>query len=170
MWFVHTGAAMVQPENNQPLEQLDFSSIKRILCWVTSMNRRDSSAMFGQSLARQNNAECHIVMGLDSPNQLPGTDSSLGALEKKAPLTPEVISKAERILARLYCDIDHVRTMVLPGHPIQEIRRYARRHQIDLILMGNQGLSVEEKYGERLCESAPCAVIVMIPPQNTHER
>ena len=57
--------------------------------------------------------------------------------------------------------------MVLPGHPVAEIRRYARTQNIDLIVMGEQALAVEKTYGERLLDDAPCTVMVLGLPQQT---
>jgi nucleotide-binding universal stress UspA family protein len=82
---------------------------------------------------------------------------------EKKPLTPEVIGQTGTELSTLYGNDIH--TMVLPGHPITEIRRYARTRNIDLIVMGEQALAVEEAYGERLLDDAPCMVMVLAIPK-----
>jgi len=57
------------------------------------------------------------------------------------------------------------RTMVLPGHPIREIRRFARTQDIDIVFMGVQAHAIEEEFGERLVHDAPCAVLSLVYPR-----
>ena len=105
-----------------------------------------------------------MVMGLDSP-------ARFGERQGRAvqgPLTPEAINKAERQLAQLYRDQPHI--MVLPGHPVAEVRRYARNHNIDLIVMGEQAASIEQRYGERLADQCHCAVMILLPPQRRSQQ
>ena len=77
------------------------------------------------------------------------------------PLTPEIINAAKQKLSALYGD--DVFTLVLPGHPIAEINRYARNKQMSLIVVGEQGLAVERDYGQCLSEDAPCTVMTLTP-------
>lgn len=103
-------------------------------------------------------------MGLDSGRQ----QSSASPFQ--TPLTPEVIIRAERKLSKLYGT--EVSTMVLPGHPVQEVRRYARNHGVDLIVIGEQGVLLEQTYGVRMADRAPCTVMILLPPKHeeTQER
>ncbi len=121
---------------------------RRVLCWVSSSERKDSVVHIAEALSKSCQGQCVTVMCLDSP--------------VKKPLTPEVIGQTGTNLSKLYGDEIH--TMVLPGHPITEIRRYARTRNIDLIVMGEQALAVEMAYGERLLDDAPCMVIVLALP------
>ncbi len=135
-----------------------------VLCWVGSADAEDPIVPLARALAAQAQGQCHLVMGLDSPLQVGDRGSGDGVgLGGQAPLTPELIGKAERKLAELYGH--ELRTMVLPGHPIVEVRRYARRHGVELIVMGQQALETERRYGERLCDSAPCTVMILAPPK-----
>lgn len=128
----------------------------RVLCWVHSTEKPDSAVPLAQALARLHKGECHVVMSLDVPS---GNHSASG---RSTPLTPEIINKAKRQLAHLYGE--DVFTLVLPGHPIAEIKRYARNKQINLIIVGEQGLAAERDYGQRLCDDAPCAVMTLFIP------
>ncbi|MDJ0764904.1 MAG: hypothetical protein QNJ97_18120 [Myxococcota bacterium] len=153
------------PEIEVALDKADVRSkgldFKKVLCWVNSTRIKDSVVALAKSLAATCNGKCHVVMGLDCPsrdrNQLPSNGPG------QLPLTPEVIGRAETELAALYGEDAH--TMVLPGHPIAEVRRYARTQAMDIIAVGDQGLAVERAYGERLCDNAPCAVVVLMMPQ-----
>jgi nucleotide-binding universal stress UspA family protein len=119
-----------------------------VLCWVDAADEREPAFELALALARSGAGECHVVLGLDSPQ----------------PLTPEAIGRAERKLAALYGgerDVPTV-TMVLPGDPIAEVRRYARRHQVDLIVIGRQALAAERRLGARIADSAPCALLMFL--------
>ncbi|MEJ2109128.1 MAG: universal stress protein [Acidobacteriota bacterium] len=126
---------------------------RRILCWVCSMEHIDPAVPLAQTLARMHKGECHVVMSLDTPQR------SLPANGRILPLTPEIINAAKQKLAALYGD--DVFTLVLPGHPIDEIKRYARNKQMSLIVVGEQGLAVERDYGQSLCSDAPCTVMTL---------
>jgi nucleotide-binding universal stress UspA family protein len=126
----------------------------RILCWVCSSEHCDPAVALAQALARMHKGECHVVMSLDTPHVWQHS------AERSIPLTPEIINDAKQKLAALYGD--DVFTLVLPGDPITEIKRYARNKQMSLILVGEQGQAVERDYGQSLCEDAPCPVMTLL--------
>ena len=147
-----------QKEKNQMILSLMRGvDLKNVLCWVDSTDRQDWVVKVGKALADSSSGRCHAVMGLDSPSQIGSGKRG------RAPLTPEIIALAGKRLSSLYGDEIH--TMVLPGHPVAEIRRYARTRHIDLIVMREQALAVERAYGERLIESAPCMVMILATPE-----
>lgn len=129
---------------------------RRILCWVCSTEKPDSAVALAQTLARMHKGECHVVMSLDAPNRLNKTPG------RSIPLTPEIINAAKHKLATLYGE--DVFTLVLPGHPVAEIKRYARNKHVSLIIVGEQGLAAERDYGQSLCDDAPCAVMTLFQP------
>jgi len=129
---------------------------RRILCWVSSTDKPDAAVPLARILARMHKGECHVVMSLDAPHRL---DQAEG---RSIPLTPEIINAAKQKLANLYGE--DVFTLVLPGHPVAEIKRYARNKHVSLIIVGEQGLAVERDYGQSLCDDAPCAVMTLYQP------
>ena len=135
---------------------------RRILCWVCSAEKPDFAVPLARTLAGMHRGECHIVMSLDAP---PRIHSSSG---RSIPLTPEIINEAKRKLANLYGE--DVFTLVLPGHPILEIKRYARNKHVSLIIVGEQGLAAERDYGQSLCDDAPCAVMTLFQPKSSVEK
>jgi len=145
---------MDYPTSTARVSILPGISCKAVLCWVGSSEEQEEVVKVAAALAHLGTGGIQVVMGLDSPNRFHGE----GPVD---PLTPEVIGRAERRLARLYGPI---RTMVLPGHPVVEVRRYARNHKVDLIVMGSQALQLEERYGERLYAHAPCPVLILVKP------
>lgn len=136
---------------------------ERVLCWVDSLDSEEPTVELGRALTGGVAGACHVVLGLDSPHRVPGP-----ARPEKAPLTPEVIGRAERRLSEIYGQ--GVKTMVLPGNPVAEVRRYARRHRVDLIIMGGPALEVERRVGEQLLENAPCTILILVPPNRPVER
>ena len=131
---------------------------RAVLCWVGSNEVQDEVVQVAAALARHGGGDVQVVMGLDLPHRFQSAGPVL-------PLTPEVIGGAERRLARLYGP--GTRTMVLPGHPVTEVRRYARNHRVDVIVMGSQALQVEQSYGERLFEQAHCPVLILVKPAHS---
>lgn len=131
----------------------------RVLLWVNSADRVEPALPLALLLARRGTGILYVVMGLDSPRRYrPG---SSGRVE---PLTPETIERVCTALADLYGEAGgesvEVHTMVLPGHPVEEVRRFAKRHQMDVIVMGDQALEAEEAFGDHLLRDAPCPVVL----------
>ena len=114
--------------------------------------------MFDLACSLVGREACEVVMCLDAPHRLDARRGADG--QRVRPLTPEVIMSAERSLQRLYGP--DTRTMVLPGHPVSEIRRFARNQSVDLIVMGEQAHAIEKEFGERLVDDAPCAVLSLV--------
>ena len=137
------------------------SDFRRVLLWVNSVEQLDPAVRIALLLARRGDGILHVVMGLDSPERY--RRSSPRPL-RVAPVTPEAIERVCTALADLYENVGRdrveVHTMVLPGHPVEEVRRYARRHGIDVIVMGDQALEAEEAYADHLLRDPPCLVIV----------
>lgn len=154
----------METETTQPSKQgahpIPGLKCDRVLCWVNSSDEPDDVVPVAKALAAESAGACHVVMCLDTLKRGGGKS---GALTASAPLTPKIISTAGRRLAELYGD--HVRTLVLPGDPVREIRRYARNHRMDLVVLGGQGLDAERICGERLCDDAPCAVMILVLPK-----
>lgn len=132
---------------------------KNVLCWVDSTSNADRVVQVARSLSGDTQAHCRVVKCLDAACTEPGG--------RRTPLTPEQIEQTEDHLAALYGS--DVKTMVLPGHPVSEVRRYAQNHGVDLIVMGEQGLALENQYGQRLIEDPPCAVMVLVFPKSDRE-
>jgi nucleotide-binding universal stress UspA family protein len=138
--------------NLENLEPLAGFNCEQILCWVGSAMEPDKIVQVAKSLAKQSSGVFQVVMCLDAG--------------KNTPLTPELISQTARNLSRLYGE--NVPTMVLPGNPLSEIKRYAKNNSVDLIVMGEQGLDIEQEYDQRLIDDAPCAILILIPTKDKY--
>lgn len=148
-------------ERTQDPGRADHSSVLpgvrcgRVVCWVDSTAQPDQIVRVARALARPSAGQCQVVMCLDAACPEPGS--------RPSPLTPERIGQTECQLADLYGA--GVSTLVLPGHPVAEIRRFALNNRVDLIVMGEQGLALERLYGQRLLEDPPCPVMVLAWPR-----
>lgn len=134
--------------------------LRKVLCWVNSTEKTDWTVQIGKALASAFQGVCHVVMCLECQNP---HGSRPDCPERRPPLTPETISEAGEALQDLYGN--DVLTMVLPGHPIAEVRRYASTRNMDLIIVGEQALEVERTWGERVYEKSPCAVMILVLPE-----
>jgi len=107
------------------------------------------------------------------------TESELFVLAVARPPEPQPPSRAyasgaaseqlERALARLRSRVRRmgieIKTQVAGGHPAQEIIRKAREDQVDLIVVGQQGMSRREELAlgsiaQHVLSHAPCPVMV----------
>ena len=135
----------------------------RCVCWVASTGEVDAAVALARELGRPN--PCHVVLCLDSPDRLrPGRASGT---RRRGPLTPELIGRATSLLRSLYGP--DTEAMVLPGEPLAEIRRYVRTHDINLVVMGEQALTLESEYDARLIDDPPCPVLVFVDPTRSNQ-
>ncbi len=127
---------------------------EKVVCWVNSLNEAEPVVEIAKTFAAIGSEPCHVVMCLDPETAERGITS--------APLTPEVICRAKERLKGLYGADVH--TVVLPGHPITEVRRYAHNHHVDLLVVGRQGRAAERTLGEPLSDGLSCAVLMLLLP------
>lgn len=125
------------------------------------------------ALARQFDAEIHLV------NVLPLLD--LGPVATDMPAVSRM-DLEERWVRAARDELDAVAresrvpvpvtSEVARGHPFVEIVRYARAHQMDLIVMGTHGRGAVEhmllgSVAERVVRKAPCPVLTVRLPEHT---
>ena len=60
----------------------------------------------------------------------------------------------------------HLDPVVTSGHPVEAIVEYARRHAVDLIVMGYRGMSNLQRFfggsvSDRVVDHAPCNVLIV---------
>ena len=133
------------------------------VCWVASTKEADAAVALAKELGRPN--PCRVVLCLDSPDRLYARQSS--PTRRRGPLTPEMIGRATSLLHNLYGP--DTEAMVLPGEPLAEIRRYVRTHNISLVVMGEQALTLESEYDARLIDDPPCPVLLFVDPTRSNQ-
>lgn len=77
------------------------------------------------------------------------------------PVCREPLGIARSAGVKMHCE-------VLYGHPAEQILHYARKKQVDLIIMGSLGISNIKEFflgsvASRVVANAPCSVLVVRP-------
>jgi nucleotide-binding universal stress UspA family protein len=121
---------------------------------------------YGISLAQELEAELHLLHVIE-PSAYRGLSQTATALA--ADLERSVEETVKGRLASLvpreaeaWCQ---VRTTCVPGSPHEEINKYARSHEIDLIVVGARGHSLVDTLllgstADRVVRRGPCPVLV----------
>jgi nucleotide-binding universal stress UspA family protein len=150
-------------------------NIKKIL-YPTDFSEYSLCALpYAIDLSRQSKSELHCVYVVDIA---PGGSVGYGYVIPLVP-TPEVSEDEVMRLSRKRLDEfaeEHIVTTqplvkeVITGKPFVEIIRYARRHQIDLIVMGTHGHSALASMllgsvAEKVVHKAPCPVLTVRDPK-----
>jgi nucleotide-binding universal stress UspA family protein len=164
---VPTGADMrpaqgpIRPQPATPAGQ----AIRHILCPVDFSRTADAALSRAGMLARRFGAELTVLHVVYDPLDVACLHIPHPPLEQ---LREEMIKEAERTLQgrvrRTLRLVPRARTAVVVGPPFQEIVRYARDHQVDLIVMGTQGLTgldhlIMGSTAARVIRTAPCPVL-----------
>jgi len=132
----------------------------KVVSWVDSFVSRDHAVAVGRALAESGRGFHEVVLCLDSPCRARLADEL--HVSGEPPLTPGVLDRAQARLSELYGWESP--TLVLPGHPPAEIRRYACNNAVDLLVVGKQGLTLQREYREWICDDPPCAVMLLVVP------
>lgn len=137
--------------------------LKRVLVAHDFSDRSELGLQYGLSLAQKFHAELHLLHVLQEPETdapevawVPGTAQSLyhSAVRKLQDAVPG--------RANLRCKVEPV---VLSGKPYEEVLSYAKENEIDLILMGADGvdfapLTLFGSNVDRVLRQAPCPVLI----------
>lgn len=123
---------------------------------------------FAAEMARTHNAKLyilHVIYDLDPAGASTVNNAYLGKVYD------ELETLAKRELAAIGgCqgdEIDQVECHVTRGQPSQEILRFAREKEVDLIVIGSHGANGRDrvKFGsvaERVVRRAPCPVLTVV--------
>jgi nucleotide-binding universal stress UspA family protein len=151
----------IRPQQAAPGAQ----AIRHILCPVDFSRTSDAAMAQAGILAQRLSADLTVLHVVYDPLEATCLHVPHPPQEQ---LRDELIREAERELqARLrrgLRSLPRAKTAVALGTPFREIIRYAGEHQVDLIVMGTQGLSglnhlVMGSTAERVVRMAPCPVL-----------
>lgn len=143
-------------------------ALHRILIPHDFSETSDAAVKYGIALARNFGARLHLLHV--------GDDARL-ALETEFPLGLEgaVQDAVRERLMKIFTPVEQTvlkpEFAVVPGLPAAEIVRYAREHDIDLIVMGTHGRGfvghvVMGSVAEKVVRAAPCPVLTVRRPQH----
>ncbi len=157
----------------------------RILVPLDGSKLAEQALPQAQGLAQSFNATLHLAQVISIPRELEGIlENSVGAplqLDPNLDLARLVVAarqaKSDQYLERLaaHCRDEGVKveTAVLEGVADEEILDYARKHEVDCIVVTTQGLSGIRRFllgsvTDRLIRSSPVPVVVVPIRQELH--
>ena len=146
-------------------------ALKRILVPTDFSEPSGVAVKYAKAFAEAFGAALHVVHVLEDPFTVMPAEGYmpppqfLQDMEKTArQRLNEVLSAAER-------DKLHAELVTLRGSPFVEIVRYAKQHEIDLIVMGTHGRGpiahmLMGSVAERVVRKAPCPVLTVRNPEH----
>ncbi|MCM3881979.1 MAG: universal stress protein [Vicinamibacterales bacterium] len=145
--------------------------LNNILVATDFSDASESALVYGRTLARTFNARLHVVHVVDNALMFAALD---GYTADIATVLSEMADDAEkRILTSLTEDDwrePKTVTDILTGTPADEIARYAKKANIDLIVMGCHGHGfisalLMGRVAEKVVRIAPCPVLTVRTPE-----
>jgi nucleotide-binding universal stress UspA family protein len=150
-----------------------ISNVKKILAPI-DFSPHSMEAMRGaMELAKDVGAEVHLVHVIaPHHNFIPLPLESNAEQSRELVREAAMLEQAEQELARIkkdeFGDSKKVVTYAEVGHPVQKIDEYAKRNEIDLILLATHGRTgpghiIIGSVTEKIVRNAPCTVLVFRP-------
>jgi nucleotide-binding universal stress UspA family protein len=158
---VQAAQVPIRPQRAAPSVQ----AIRHILCPVDFSRTSDAVLEQAGMLAQRFGADLTVLHVVYDPLDVSYLHIPHPPQEQ---LREGMIREAERELQarvrRRLRDLPRAKTAVVVGSPFREIVRYAQERQVDLIVMGTQGLSglghlIIGSTAERVVRTAPCPVL-----------
>jgi universal stress protein A len=155
-------------ETNQP--QTPSLAPKQVLVPIDFSEFSSMASRYAVQFAMQFNATIFLIYVLEQPSFISGTEGVVIPLPEG-----ELINRAKNKLAALAADeikdLVPVKTEVRIGTPYEEIVKFARELQTDLIILathGHTGLKhiLLGSTAERVVRHAPCPVLVVREKEN----
>jgi nucleotide-binding universal stress UspA family protein len=149
---------------------------KTILVPVDFSETSELALVYAKEFARPFEAVLHLLHVVSDADVSPGTEAFWGFSEEK--VQNQWIEEATTRLRGLLSDQERtvfgVRIAVEIGAPFVEIIRYARSHEVDLIMMGTHGRGAVKhllmgSVAEQVVRQAPCPVMTVRHPKHHFE-
>ena len=141
--------------------------IKNILCPVDFSEVSPKLASYAQTLSKALNARIHVLYVAQSLDQY----GALTRLVFGQSTLSEIVTEAEKVMDTFVKDnfsMENVTSKVLEGYVPEEILRFARKEDIDLIIMGTHGLMGVDKIifgsaAEKVVKASKIPVVTIRP-------
>jgi universal stress protein A len=151
-------------------EALVIQNVKKILAPI-DFSEISMEAMRGaMELAKGIGAEVHLVHMIAPhhhfiPLPLATNAEQSRELVREAAMLEQAEEELKRIKKDEFGDSKNVVTFAEVGHPVQKLLDYAKRNEIDLIMLATHGRTGAEhlvigSVAEKLVRYAPCSVLV----------
>ncbi len=145
-------------------------TIRRILFPTDFSEHADHAWQFALYFAKEFGAEVHLLHVVTPPPRLiEGYSASFDPEQFTAALTAEANASMDRLLQGVQVRHHTFQREVCVGVDFHEIINYARKHEIDLIVMathGRTGLAhaLVGSVAEKVVRKAPCPVLTVKHP------
>ena len=144
-------------------------SIRRILSPTDFSDPSSEAQRYAVALADRLGAELHLLHVVVPP-VVPFPDSSSSWTMPASGLKSQVEEAEESLSKEIvsWPEERRVVSSVITGFPVEEIKKYAEDHEIDLIVMGTHGLTgishlMLGSVAEKLVRVATCPVLTVRP-------
>lgn len=142
---------------------------KKILCPIDFSEYSYDALEYAKNLARTFNSKLYVLHIIYEPADFTGFYVPHISFDK---IRSEIESSAKKIMDEVkekkIQDISGAETMIIFGNPADEIVRFAKDKEIDLIVIGSQGKKGIEKMvfgstAEKVVRKTTCPVLVIKP-------
>lgn len=156
-----------------PAARAPLATFQRILVPVDFSEPSELALQYGKSLAASSGAELYVLYVMEDP--MPGwkpDDSVCPVPVIRKDLEQEARLGLSKALTAAERKTLHVETASIWGKPHVQIVRYAKDHDVDLIVLGSHGQGFIEhmligSVAERVVRGAHCPVLVVRTPKGT---
>jgi len=148
-------------------------TLKTVLVPTDFSDASESALRYGKAMAEAFGASLHVVHVME--DLLAHAWAAEVYVSSMPQLRDEIEKESRQRLATLLTDADRktfrVETALLAGNPFLEIIRYAKAHDVDLIVMGTHGRGpiahmLLGSVAEKVVRKSPCPVLTVREAQH----
>lgn len=148
-------------------------AIKTILVPTDFSEASESAVKYGKALAEAFGSSLHLVHVME--DLLAHAWAAEVYVASMPSLRDEIEKEATERIGAMLTDQERqqlrVTTAIIAGNPFLEIIRYARAHEVDLIVLGTHGRGpvahmLLGSVAEKVVRKAPCPVLTVRPAQH----
>jgi nucleotide-binding universal stress UspA family protein len=160
-WLFQAGT---RPEERTPRKGREVLMIKKILVATDGSDHARRATWTGADMAEKYKARIFIVHVVPSLPRIPDEGVLQQINDTQQGYARQVLGEAEREIKEKGVEV--VQSVILSGDPAKEIREFARKNNVDMIVMGSRGAgSVETllmgSVSHRVCQLAECTCITV---------
>jgi universal stress protein A len=146
-------------------------TLKQILVPTDFSETSEVAAKYARALAQAFNADLHLMHVLENPYLAYDPMSFTPPVNFLEQLEAQTRERMLRFLVEWEPMHPHVDVVTTQGSAFLEIIRYAREHNIDLIVLGTHGRGpiahmLMGSVAEKIVRKAPCPVLTVRHPQH----
>jgi nucleotide-binding universal stress UspA family protein len=149
-------------------------NLKQILVPTDFSTPSENALLYGKALAETFGATLHLIHVVEEPPVYPWA-SPEGLMPMPLPAWGEIEETVRAQMGKLLTDAEQrlfrAQVVTAAGSPFVEIVRYAKSHEIDLIVIGTHGRGpvahmLLGSVAEKVVRKAPCPVLTVRHPEH----